>query len=60
MTENSTDDTERDAPVVLVNEFRDKAENASGYGWEDGEIVAALLELACEINTETNQGGAAR
>jgi len=55
----SSDGTERDAPVVLVNEFRDKAENASGYGWEHEEIVAALRELACEINTETNQGGQA-
>ena len=43
--------TERDAPVVLVNEFRNKAEDASGYGWQDEDIVAALLELACEINT---------
>jgi hypothetical protein len=51
MSEQSPSGTEQQAPDVVVAEFREKAEEASRYGWDENEIAAALRALACELDT---------
>ena len=51
----SEDDTEQQAPDVVVAEFREIAQEASRYGWGENEIAAALREVAWELDTETGR-----
>jgi len=52
--ETATDETKHNAPEILVSEFRREAERASDYDWKDEEIAAALVEVARNLNMDTD------